>query len=343
MRARGSRMEADPSLLLTYVSNQPRATEWLTLQVALRRTPNTIAAYGRGLDDYLSFCSRAGIDPERASRGDVATYVQELTVRPPVRGRSAVGLANATLCQRLTIIRLFYEHLVEEGARPVNPVGHDSARGAARRAIIQPQRRLPWIPSEDDWRAIVSAARDEPLRNRLMLALAYDAALRREELCLLETGDFDPAHRTLTLRAETTKTKRARCLPYSAAAADLFAAYLSERRALARTRGPLFLSTSTRNRATPISKWSWSKTVRALGLRAGVPKLTTHSFRHLCLTDLARAGWDIHEIASFAGHRSLQSTLLYIHVSARDLADKFARGMAAIHDERMALLLDRLS
>src|SRR5229473_73280 len=157
MRARGSRMEADPSLLLTYVSNQPRATEWLTLQVALRRTPNTIAAYGRGLDDYLSFCSRAGIDPERASRGDVATYVQELTVRPPSRGRSAARLANATLCQRLTIIRLFYEHLVEEGVRPTNPVGQGVAGGRGRRAMIPAQRRLPWIPTDDDWLGVLGA------------------------------------------------------------------------------------------------------------------------------------------------------------------------------------------
>jgi integrase/recombinase XerD len=327
-------MTADPSLLFTHVRHVPRAVEWLNLQVSLRRAPNTVCAYGRGLDDYLFYCSRAGIDPERASRSDVATYVRDLSVRPPARGRS-IGLANATLCQRLTIVRLFYEHLVEEGVRSVNPVRRDGAQ----RSIIQPQHRLPWIPSEDDWRAIVFAAREEPLRNRLMLALAYDAALRREELCSLETGDFDPAHRTLTLRAETTKTKRARCLPYSIAAAELFGAYLPERRSLANTRGPLFLSTSTRNRATPISKWSWSKIVRALGLRAGVPKLTTHSFRHLCLTDLARAGWDVHEIAAFAGHRSLQSTLLYIHLSARDLAGKFALGMAAIHDQRMALLL----
>jgi integrase/recombinase XerD len=176
-----------------------------------------------------------------------------------------------------------------------------------------------------------------------MLALAYDAALRRDELCLVETGDFDPAHRTLTLRAETTKTKQGRCVPYSKATSDLYAAYLPERRALGKSRGPLFLSVSTRNRASPISRWSWSKIVRALGLRAGVPKLTTHSFRHLCLTDLARTGWDIHEIARFAGHRSLQTTLLYIHLSARDLAGKFARGMAAVHDERMAQLSERLS
>ncbi|MCZ4525833.1 tyrosine-type recombinase/integrase [Rhodococcus erythropolis] len=40
-----------------------------------------------------------------------------------------------------------------------------------------------------------------------MLALAYDAALRREELCSLRTDDLDPAHRTLRIRAETTKNR----------------------------------------------------------------------------------------------------------------------------------------
>src|SRR5260370_7421442 len=95
---------------------------------------------------------------------------------------------------------------------------------------------------------------------------------------------------------------------------------------------------SPRNRGAPSSKWSWSKIVRALALRAGVPKLTTHSFRHLCLTDLARAGWDVHEIASFAGHRSLQSTLLYIHLSARDLPAKFPRALAPVPADRMSHL-----
>jgi integrase/recombinase XerD len=44
-------------------------------------------------------------------------------------------------------------------------------------------------------------ARREPLRNRVMLALAYDAALRREELCSLRTDDVDSAHRTLRIRS----------------------------------------------------------------------------------------------------------------------------------------------
>ena len=62
------------------------------------------------------------------------------------------------------------------------------------------------------------------------------------------------------------------------------------------------------------------------------------TLRHLCLTDLARAGWDIHEIAAFAGHRSVQTTLLYIHLSGRDLSRKLASGMAQIHARRVAML-----
>jgi integrase len=73
-----------------------------------------------------------------------------------------------------------------------------------------------------------------------------------------------------------------------------------------------------------------------------VPLFTTHTLRHLCLTDLARADWDIHEIATFAGHRSIQTTLLYIHLSGRDLASKVAKSLDQIHARRMTLIAEQL-
>jgi integrase len=175
-----------------------------------------------------------------------------------------------------------------------------------------------------------------------MLALSYDAALRREELCSLQSGDIDPSRRTISIRAENTKNRRARVVPYSEATSKLFGAYLKERRILSTERGLLFLSESRRNRARPITIWTWSKVVESISLRAGVRQFTTHTSRHLCLTDLARANWDIHEIATFAGHRSIESTLLYIHLSGRDLAAKLARGMAAIHDWRVRTIAEVL-
>jgi integrase len=174
-----------------------------------------------------------------------------------------------------------------------------------------------------------------------MLALAYDAGLRREELCSLQTDDLDPAHRTVRIRAETTKTRRERVVPYSATTGELLRRYLAHRRTISTARGPLFLSESHRNSAEPITLWTWSKVVRRLALRAEIPQFSTHTLRHLCLTDLARAGWELHAIAQFAGHRNPATTLQYIHLSGRDLAAKLARGMEQIHAWRVRTLAER--
>jgi integrase len=198
--------------------------------------------------------------------------------------------------------------------------------------------KLPWIPGEAEWLQVLGVFRSEPVRNRVMLALAYDAALRREELCSLRTDDLDPAHRTIRVRAETTKTRRERVVPYSAPAGLLLADYLRHRSELSRARGPLFLSESRRNMADPLTLWSWSKVVRRVALEAGVPRFSTHTTRHLCLTDLARMGWEVHAIATFAGHRSTDSTLRYIHLSGRDLAEKLNSSMTQIHAWRVQML-----
>jgi integrase len=280
--------------------------------------------------------------------------VRDLVERPNHRGPnvvaldSGVGLANATLQQRLVAVRLFYDHLIELGQRETNPVGRGRYTpthgfgGHRERGLVPRFIKLPWIPSDDQWRQILGAASVEPLRNRLMLALAYDAGLRREELCLLRSDDLDPAYRVLRIRAETTKNRRERVVPYSTSSGVLLRQYLEQRRLLSTTRGPLFLSSSRRNRAQPISLWTWSKVVRQIALRADVPRFSTHTLRHLCLTDLARAGWELHAIATFAGHRSLASTLQYIHLSGRDLAAKLERSMAEVHAWRMAQMGEQL-
>jgi integrase len=259
---------------------------------------------------------------------------------------SGAGLSNATLQQRLVPVRLFYDYLVEEGVRDSNPVGRGAYTpgrrfgGAAPRPLVPRMEKLPWIPGEAEWLQVLEVFRAEPARNRLMLALAYDAALRREELCSLRTDDLDPAHRTIRVRAETTKTRRGRVVPYSAPTGLLLAGYLRHRNTVSRERGPLLLSESRRNRAEPLSLWSWSKIVRRVALEAGVPRFSTHTTRHLCLTDLARMGWEVHAIATFAGHRSTDSTLRYIHLSGRDLAEKLNASMTHVHAWRVQMLAE---
>jgi site-specific recombinase XerD len=123
------------------------------------------------------------------------------------------GLANATVQQRVVAVRSFYEYLVEDGLRERNPVrrGQSSRRGRPpRQGLVRRLEQAPWIPNEDVWQRILFACAEQSLRNRLMVTLAYDGALRREELVQLDVGDFEHAHRLIHLRAETTKFQRAR-------------------------------------------------------------------------------------------------------------------------------------
>jgi site-specific recombinase XerD len=230
----------------------PEAVNWLEIQSNLGLAPRTIEAYARGLADYFAVCERGGVDPLTAERREIAYYVRDLTLRPNHRGTnivaldSGVGLANATLQQRLVAVRLFYDHLIEDGRRETNPVGRGRYTpgkgfgGARDRGLVPRFTKLPWIPSDEQWRAVLEVAKTESLRNRVMLALAYDSALRREELCSLRTDDLDPAHRTLRIRAETTKGRRERVVPYSAATGALLRSYLDERRQLSAARGRCF-------------------------------------------------------------------------------------------------------
>jgi integrase/recombinase XerD len=326
-----------------------RAAEWLGVWADLGRAPRTIDAYARGLAEYLEMCERDGVDPISAGRVHVAAFVRELTSRPSRRGRnvlsldSGAGLANATLQQRLVPVRLFYDYLVEEGLRASNPVGrgrYTPARrfGGHERGLVPRLVKLPWIPTEQQWLDVLEVFAGEPIRNRIMLALAYDAALRREELCSLRTDDVDPSRRTLRIRAETTKNRLERVVPYSAATGELLAGYLAHRASISRARGPLFLSESRRNHGEPLTVWTWSKIVRRVAVAADVPRFSTHTTRHLCLTDLARMGWELHAIATFAGHRNTDTTLIYIHLSGRDLSDKLNQAMGEIHSWRVDML-----
>lgn len=87
------------------------AKSWIEIQRKLLRAPKTIDAYARGLNDFLEVSERRGVRVESATGGDIACYVEDLATRPrPTNVKKAgditVGLANKTIQQRLTAIRL---------------------------------------------------------------------------------------------------------------------------------------------------------------------------------------------------------------------------------------------
>ena len=205
--------------------------------------------------------------------------------------------------------------------------------------------RLPWIPTDAQWRAVLEVAASESLRNRLMFALAYDAALRREELCLLATDDLDPAHRTLAGQGgDDQDASWPRRAVFGGGRGVVGAAICGTGARITAARGALFVSESPRNRAQPITPWTWSKVVRSIAVRAGVA-VVQHAHVAAPVSDGSRPvglGDRIRSRRS-PGIRSTDTTQRYIHLSGRDLAARLESGMTQIHTERIAQIAEALA
>ena len=58
--------------------------------------------------------------------------------------------------------------------------------------------------------------------------------------------------------------------------------------------------------------------VREAATRAKLPKkVTPHTFRHSFATALLENGYDVMTVKTLLGHRSLQTTMIYLHVLNR--------------------------
>ncbi|HAT4985385.1 TPA: site-specific integrase [Serratia marcescens] len=305
--------------------------QWLKILADLGRAPATILAYRQALAHYLRYCEAQALRPESARFEDFSAYL-----RPQLPGM-VYPVASATLQLRISAIRLWYDFLFYQGNCDHNPVPRtlQPAAGFSARGLVPRIVKLPRIPDDPGWFSLLSQAAHASLRDRLMLALAYYGALRRAEVVALRIDDLDPGLRLIRIRAETTKSRRERVVCYSPTVTPVLAAHLQQLRREGHASGALFRSVSDRNNGVPLSIWSWSKTVRHWATQAKLPDFSTHTFRHLRLTHLARAGWRLHEIAAYAGHRDPRTTQIYLHLSGTDLAAKMA-GAIAEQDRRVA-------
>lgn len=64
--------------------------------------------------------------------------------------------------------------------------------------------------------------------------------------------------------------------------------------------------------------------------RAGLTRATCHQLRHTCFTRLREAGMALEAIQAQAGHASIESTRIYLHLANDWLAGEYLRAAEAI-------------
>ena len=181
--------------------------------------------------------------------------------------------------------------------------------------IPQPKRprRLPVILSPEEVAQLIEAARN--LFHRTMLMTLYSTGVRRAELCRLRVTDIDSPRMMVHIR--NGKGGHDRDVPLSATLLETLRVYWR----WMKPKTYLFPGTVKNWRAdVPVTtKVPW-EACREAATRAGLTKrLSPHTLRHCFATHLLEAGADLRTIQVLLGHRKLEHTLIYLHLSQRHL------------------------
>jgi site-specific recombinase XerD len=301
-----------------------------------RARPATVRAYAH---DLTVFFSMVGKDPAAVTPRDVLDFVAAQQ-RPRAGAEKVVrisdggaGLSAATIKRRLAAVSSFYGYVVARGDVAVNPVPrglptrksrHRGERGVV--PLVRGVRRLPRILEPAEVEALMAALRTE--RDRAIVQAMLLGGLRRCEVLGLRLEDLRLGEwRVFVVDG---KGGHQRLVPVSQTFFATVARYLNNERPADASTDRVFVALKGPTLGRALSSEGLDEMLTNARGRAGLAHGTCHELRHTCFTRLREGGMAIEALQAQAGHRSIASTRIYLHLGADWLADEYKRAAEAI-------------
>ena len=283
---------------------QLRYRQHLSLERSLSR--NTIDAYMRDVDKWLTYCEDNGIDVMSPRLDDMHHYATVL---------ADLGLTAKSLARMLCGLRSFYRFLVLDGFLDDDPT-----------ELLESPRipdHLPTVLTIEEIDAMIAAidlSRFEGQRNRAILETLYSCGLRVSELCGLQMSDLFLDDGYLRVHGKGSKE---RLVPISPRAVHELQLWFLDRNTVPIKPGHedfVFVSTRQGRSLSRIMVFNIVKAqAEAIGLTREV---SPHTFRHSFATHLLEGGANLRVIQAMLGHESIGTTELYLHIDRTRLRDE---------------------
>jgi integrase/recombinase XerD len=248
---------------------------------------NTQRAYLRAVSGLAMHYKKS---PDKVSKDMVEDYLLYLK-NDKKHASNSVGTAVSGL-------RFLYNHVLSNA--------ENSPNYAQRRT-----RKLPVVLTQEEIWKIIDAP--DNLKHRLILMTTYSAGLRASEVIALKPKHIDS--KRMLILVEDGKGNKDR---YTLLSERL----LKELRHYYRTFRPkTYLFPSSYKDKDELCyetvRSIYEKARKKAGIKKG-PGL--HTLRHSFATHLLEAGYDIRKIQILLGHKSLSTTMIYLHVSRKTLS-----------------------
>lgn len=296
--------EQQRQVLQTYLTqlaeNRIRATSHKTPMLAFFHWAN-----GRGLD-FL----RLRITDAQEFQQYLATITDE---------EGTVHYSMVTVSTMVDRVRRFYEYLRKKKLLHENPFSEIQTikrKKTLPRNILHEEEMATFLRHlREFWKGRTLIERRQLYRAHVLGELMYSTGARINEVMKIKPADIDFLRSTVRVRDD--KTGKSRECILNEYAGKVLRLYLDEMREYALVpnvwRGDALFG------AEPSLVIWFNGILTKMSAKLGLPKVTTHHFRHALGFHLLRAGCDIRYIKEFLGHEELGTTQIYTKVEKGDL------------------------
>jgi integrase/recombinase XerC len=271
------------------------------------RNERTIQAYRQDLEDFRAFVGTENIDQAARTllsggHGDANSIA--LSYKSSVMAR---GLQAATINRRLAALRSLVKLARTLGMVPwslevenMKAEAYRDTRGPGQDGFIS---LLDEVGKRNDGKAI---------RDRAILHLLHDLALRRGEVVSLDVEDVDLQSGTVSILGKGRTQKELISIPEPTKAA--LVEWLNERGMEA---GPLFVNYDRAGKGQGQGRLTGTglyMVVRGLGEKTG-RMVRPHGIRHTAITEACKAaqahGMGLEEVMDFSRHKNVRTLMVY--------------------------------
>ncbi len=252
---------------------------------------HTIKSYTTYLSAYLDYLISINVLPEDASWNTLRDFIRYI--------QDSRHLSDRTINCCISQLRFFTLYVLH---KPWDPTQLPTRRF---------DTYLPFVPSQEEVCTFISTLPD--MREKAMISLMYSSGLRVGEVCHLKYGDV--SRKDMRIHISHSKNRSDRFAILSKNALDILTQYWRE---CGRPMDWLFPKITKKD--GPVDTFYVSRHIYDHEQRLGWPhRLTCHSFRHAFGTHLYENGVDLMTIKALLGHKSLNSTTIYVHLAQNGL------------------------
>jgi integrase/recombinase XerC len=278
------------------------------LEEGRNASTHTVRAYSGDLVHLAGFLEGHGV----LETADITT----LHLRMWLAELTEAGLSPVTRARKISAVRAFFRFLTRKELVPTNPA-------AGLRTPRRP-RRLPHFLSTDEVSLLLAAPGDEDLfaaRDSAILEFLYSTGCRVGELVALSEEDVDLRGAVARVKG---KGRRERLTPLGSFAIEALREWYPLR---------LDMAAGPRENALFLNRYGTRLSARSVGRllskyidRAGLSgKTSPHTLRHSFATHLLEAGADLRSVQELLGHKNLQTTQIYTHVTVERMRKIYDR------------------